>query len=416
MANILVGLLVVIFPISHISSMPQQMFGIVGVNPVNLVWLITFLMIALNLKSKKQVTGTYFLTPGLVVFLMAFFIAVLWTALTVKTLKVPPGYPPYTSTSVLISNFFKPLQVLLTGWLIYRHCLTHGYQAMEKSVIMIPIIMLPFVIYYYFFGQVTDLSKYSEARDALSSNIGLHANELGGTALIILAYTINRKVALRMIEYVSVVAALLVIVFSLSRMAFLGVAVIMLLSFPSLTIRQRITVSVLGGMLLLALSPLIISRIEFGMEDSKKISINTISANRIDYLWKPSLAMIAEQPVIGQGYLSIWKGKSYEYKGFRLPTHPHSAYLQVALDLGIIGVMLLIWLLVSMIRTAIIRNSAMLYALAAWLLMGLTGLTFYPEFITTPIWILYGISRAKPLVRIKSINDKVSTRGSLLVS
>ncbi len=415
MANLLIGLLVVIFPISHISHMPQQIFGIPGVNPVNLIWLLAFILIIFNLPKKPLVTGTSFFKPGFILFLAAFFIAVLWTAMTIGSLKVPPGYPPYTTTSILISNFFKPLQVLLTGWLVYRHSLTHGYKAMENSVMMIPVMMLPFVVYYYFFGQTLDLIHYSDARNNLSSNIGLHANELGGVALIILAYTINRKVDFKLLEYISIIASLLVIAFSLSRMAFLGVVIILLLSLPSLNMRQRITVLMLGALLALTLSPLIISRLEYGIKDSKKMDLNSISANRINFLWKPSLKMISDHPIQGQGYLSIWKGKSSTFKGFRLATHPHNAYLQVALDMGMIGIILLIGFLISFINTAKKRNKALLYSISAWCLMGLTGFSFYPEFATLAIWLLYGISCAKPSKMNKPKTEAISHRHNTIV-
>ena len=286
---------------------------------------------------------------------------------------------------------------------------------MENSVMMIPVMMLPFVVYYYFFGQTLDLIHYSDARNNLSSNIGLHANELGGVALIILAYTINRKVDFKLLEYISIIASLLVIAFSLSRMAFLGVVIILLLSLPSLNMRQRITVLMLGALLALTLSPLIISRLEYGIKDSKKMDLNSISANRINFLWKPSLKMISDHPIQGQGYLSIWKGKSSTFKGFRLATHPHNAYLQVALDMGMIGIILLIGFLISFINTAKKRNKALLYSISAWCLMGLTGFSFYPEFATLAIWLLYGISCAKPSKMNKPKTEAISHRHNTIV-
>jgi O-antigen ligase len=74
---------------------------------------------------------------------------------------------------------------------------------------------------------------------------------------------------------------------------------------------------------------------------------------RLEYYWN-SLKLIAENPVLGAGtggfkgaYASLVKDK-----GMDLTVNPHNEYLMVAIQLGLVGLALLFWLLITLWRRA----------------------------------------------------------------
>lgn len=237
----------------------------------------------------------------------------------------------------------------------------------------------------------------------MSYGMGMNANEIGGLAMAILAYNLGKaKTQFSKLDYLSIAITLLVIVFSLSRMAFITTLVIFLISLRKFTLKQKITSLSLLLLVVMAFTPLLVARISFRVNDNvsktthfTKIDVNELSANRIDYLWKPSLKSIAEKPVFGDGLLSILKGNIKLPNSISVPTHPHNAYIQVAMDMGFAGIIVLMVFLSSLWKLAK-NNLGFKYALISWFLMGLTGSTFYPELFTLAIWLYYGIACAMP--------------------
>ena len=65
---------------------------------------------------------------------------------------------------------------------------------------------------------------------------------------------------------------------------------------------------------------------------------HAITAGRLDTIWRPLLPTFWEAPILGHGLASTpWATPNV--RGVMLPVgHPHSAYLGVLLDLGMVGV------------------------------------------------------------------------------
>jgi O-antigen ligase len=72
--------------------------------------------------------------------------------------------------------------------------------------------------------------------------------------------------------------------------------------------------------------------------------IDAISAGRIDHIWLPLIPEVLGSPVLGHGLGSIlWSEPMRKGAGVTIlaVTHPHNAYLQALLDMGIAGLVLL---------------------------------------------------------------------------
>lgn len=395
-----------LLPISHVAIMPKEMMGIPGNNPVNFIWLLAFVLVYTQSGIRQNPFSSYF-RPAFIFFIIAYTIAALWTAIDISSLHPTLISQKVTAVGFLISNLLKQFQIIITGLMVYKYCCMNGYKQVENAVSLIPMVLLPFVLYYFYKGS-SGGEDYGIGRQLLSINIGMNANEIGGLAVAILAYNLGKiKQQFSKLDLLSIAATLLVIVFSLSRMAFIATLVIFLLSFRSFTFKQKLTATSLLLIVVIAFTPLLLARINFGVADKqgnssnkKALNTNELSAGRIDWIWKPSLSMIADKPILGDGLYSIWKGQYIVPIKIMKPAHPHNAYLQLALDMGIVGFGILVSFLLSMWKVAK-HNLGFKYAFITWLLMGLTGSTFYPEIFTLPIWLYYAISCAKPRDKIK---------------
>jgi len=402
MRELFLGLLIVLFPISHMEMMPQQILGISGNNPVNLIWLLSLVAVITQKNSRKTVGdkapanyASYF-SASLCLFVGAYLIAALWSAIDVDNIHPPLGQTKLTTGSIFISYFFKPMQIVVTGWMIYKYCKLNDTKYVQLAIKLIPLVMLPFIAYYYYKGATAE-GGYFSSREFLSVKMGLNANEAGGLGILVLGYSLGlSKGKFKFVDYISIGASLLVVVFSLSRMAFVATAILSVLSFRTLSAAQRFLFVILMGSIVVGFSSMLLSRIEFGTETKKgAVDANALSAGRIDHIWIPSLEMISDHPIFGQGVLSIWKGshKNTVSNQLALPAHPHSAYLQVLLDMGVFGEIILAYMLLAMWKLA--RSKLYFkYTLLCWGLMGLTGSTFYPDIFTLPVWLVYALAAA----------------------
>lgn len=118
-------------------------------------------------------------------------------------------------------------------------------------------------------------------------------------------------------------------------------------------------------------------------------------------LWKSALAMIKDHPVFGVGVHifprlidSYAGGQTLDAKG-----HAHNAYLQAALDYGIPGFVLLIWIFLSLAlllirhfkKTGSIWALVGLSVLSIYLLEGLTENNFGDAEVSMYFWSIQGL-------------------------
>ncbi|MDZ4124109.1 MAG: O-antigen ligase family protein, partial [Hydrogenophaga sp.] len=411
--DITIFLLIILLPLSHMILMPQQIAGITGLNPVNLVWLIAFSWAYIN-KTPTIFGMSNFFNSKMVCFIFIYTLATLWTVIDIESLKPPPSQT-LTASNILFGDFFKPLQFVITGWIIYKYSLYRGINNINLSLEILPILILVCAAYFYFFNvtptevNLTD-PDYKAGRDAISSSIGFHANGLGGLSVSLFGYLIGTiEKPLKITRLFAICAVILIIVISFSRMSYLATLIIFFLVSRRLSLKHNLSALAVGLFVIMLFLPQIITRINYGVSD-KKQDVNELSAGRVDGIWAPSWENIKTHPITGQGIYTIWKGKpnnsSSKKSNLSLPSHPHNAYLQVMLDMGLIGMTLLFIFLVHFWKTSK-YHSGFRFALISWLLMGLTGNSFYPSLFNCLIWIFYGLACAQ--MKLTQTNSKTES-------
>jgi O-antigen ligase len=131
---------------------------------------------------------------------------------------------------------------------------------------------------------------------------------------------------------------------------------------------------------------------------------NTSSAGRTDEIWTPLLPEVWRSPIWGNGLGAIMWSDAMRGGQILLVTHPHNAFLQAALDVGLLGMALLIAYFVHVWRglTRLVRDASVSptmhgffngarAGLAGFLLAGVAGSSLAPVPEQAFLWLAIGM-------------------------
>jgi O-antigen ligase len=237
--------------------------------------------------------------------------------------------------------------------------------------------------------------------------MGMHANELGllmnmmFALLLFTALGMERGVPRLLLFGVSFLAAITAAL-TFSRGAFLG---LMVVGLYFLLTRRRFGQIAIGVAAVLVLALVLPDAfIERALTGFDRIDVGAITAGRMDGIWMPLWPWVWDSPLIGHGLSStIWAPANRS--GQMLPVgHPHSAYLGVLLDVGLIGLAVIVAFFWSMWRMfgELRRNhddpfwrgvfEAGTVCLVLLLVQGLTDDRFVPTYPQATLWLIYGLA------------------------
>ena len=413
-----VAAMLLVIPISNAAFMPRSVFGIAGLNLANIVWLFVFVLVSFSIIHKK---GTLrfqsYMSLPLTLFVILYLLAAVWTFIDVGSIEYP--ITQINRISILLENIIKPIQYFLSGWIVMVGCELEGdRRSIQKVIYFVPFILAPVQLYYFFIGGSSGV-EYSEGRDTISASIGYHANELGAVGSYLLAIILLiREDSWRLIRYLAIGASLIVVAVSFSRMAYVTTVILFSIIFLKSSAKERMAIGLMAAVVVLIFSAQLVNRINFGVEQqSKETDINLVSANRIEGIWKPLMPHMVENIVFGSGVYGLLKHGEVS-RG--MPTHPHNAYFQVVLDIGLIGIFSLAWMLLKFRREDKKTDGTFKYLVMAWMLMGLTGHTFYPSFANFLVWVGYGLMLAarkekRALPKVAEETDSLSSNAARLL-
>lgn len=426
-----VWLTVVLLPFSATSLMPRQLLGITGLNPLNIILLATIAGLLFSI-AKRPGSARFPRLPWPLVTYIGMVILGAATGLFYLDLAAPqPGsggeLQPLTPKSYLLENLFKPLIIVAVALLSAISVKDDHTAKQLVGGITLALVSLCIIAVLYQLTSGVSLSEMASSRSrGMLSWMGIHANDLGqlfniGVALMLFAFLGERRRTSRWRYAAVTVLAAAAAALTFSRSAFLGLITIgayFLISrrrfrdfFLALTVLAIIAVF---------LPDAFIERATTGVDEKDAAAI---TAGRLHGIWIPMFPDFLARPIIGNGLSSmLWSEFNRPYF---VVGHPHSAYLGVLLDFGILGVMVVtvLWLNMWRLFGAISRyhdcpfwrtffEGARVAILVA-LVQGLTGQKFVPPwFPHSFLWITYGIaiSMSGRLKRVKDQKD--SHRGN----
>jgi len=410
--------LIVFMPLSASSMLPHNIGGVTGLNPLNLLLAGTVTSWALQRVSRGTCP-----TPApppqalLWLYVVPFLIASLIGSQHLEEVAARLlAMAPLSFGSVndyFLTVVIKPLFMVLFALLVAAA----AARSRQPEKLIIPMLVSVWAMCLMTIGfaaaagaSLSDLSS-SGSRNLLSP-LGLHANDLGrlfALAYALMLYTCaatkNTHLRLALIASMGLVVVALTLTFS--RGAFFGFAVVNLMFLLS---RRTPATFLLSGFVLLTfillLPAAVFERIATGWGNG----LNAISSGRLDEIWLPVLPELLRHPFFGNGLGAIAWSEPMRAGAMQAVGHAHNAYLNAALDMGLLGLLLLcayflhVWrgfrrLSVDTALTPTLRGfyAGAAAGLVSFLLAGFFGssLTPRPEqiFLWLAIGMMYGQRR-----------------------
>ncbi len=392
-------------------SMPTMMFGIQGLNPWNALFLV--IVIAWYFERRRDPERAPATAAPVFLFLAYGAMLVIIGLVAVVSIREFRGdyAGRYSAKDIAIDTIINPLKYLAVGFLFYDGALRRTRVKMALVCAVGSGLCYSLLMFKTLREKVFTIDT-GGARRATDKLIGLFANDLaeitafslwGALLLVIVLYKPWEKFAVLFTAAASLPAFLAL----KSRAGFLAfVASGVLLGM----LRYRILLIILP---LAAIGvgvavPDVADRVLAGVgSDVDHSDFDEISSGRTTYLWPASLEQVAKSPIVGHGRYTILRTDAYERMmdlgAKAVPQHPHSAYLEVLLDAGGVGLGICIacflgllyvgWQLLRYPYDSLIRvvGAIGLVAVATEMSAAIAGSSFYPTQSAVPYLCVWGV-------------------------
>jgi len=341
-------LLVLLLPISSTALFPHALMGFTGLNPMNL--LLGGTLVSYILRGRAEQAGPF--VPRQVLWLLVVPIAIAGVMGTQHFDDILPEFfdrmaVAYTTwRGYLGVTVVKPVLLVLAALLVAAAVVKARKPetfvvALAAGACALALLMIGFV-------AISDIRLgmlASPRARAFFNEIGAHANDFGRVfvtayALMLFTWWETKDARARLALFIVLGILSLGILLTFSRNAFLGFFVVNGLFLLWKFNMKKLALALLGTAVAAALAPgAVYRRIMYGFDSG---SVDTLSAGRVEGLWLPLLPEAQDSPLWGQGLDSIMWSDRLAIGAVGLAGHPHNAYLQALLDMGVIGLALLL--------------------------------------------------------------------------
>ncbi len=345
-----VVLLILLMPISHSYIFPHAMLGVTGLNPLNLLLIGTLGSYLLRELSDGK-PRRFIPRP-----LFWLYIVPIAIAGALGSLHVEDIARVFFMNDLLKFNdaagYIRDLVVKPLFMVVFALLIAAAVSRSEKpekflipALISIWVMGAMVIVFVLMSGVGISVLGLSTSREFLTP-LGLHANELGrlyaiAYALLLFTWAESKNAQIKLILLASMGLVVMALVFTFSRGAFFGFIVVNLLFLLwRRNAKTLIFIGLLAAAALLVLPGAVYDRVT----DGYGRGLNAISAGRVEMLWLPLFPELLRSPFYGNGISSmLWSDAMRRGAGVSIlmVTHPHNAYLQALLDMGIAGLLLL---------------------------------------------------------------------------
>ncbi len=411
-------LMLVMLPVSASALFPHGMFGITGLNPLNLVLLATLCAFAIHggLQHVRMLLPKPLIWLLIAPMVAAGLIGMDNVRLIPSIIYELDAVTYYTGLQYLLVTVVKPMVMVVVALMIGAAAARSEKPqrfiiAIALAAWIIALVQLVFVI-----SQGVPIAEMATpGARSFYEPIGIHANSLGrvhmyALALLLFAWAETRRPGMRLFLVLTLGVVSLALVLTFSRAAIGGAGFVAAL-FLLWKFNARSAALALIGLMLTAIlaGDVLYARITLGMGESA----DAVTAGRIEGIWLPLLPEIAKSPLWGNGMSSVLWSFPMQM-GIMTPVgHAHNAFLETLLDMGIIGLALVLAYYVHVWRgfKALGRNDRLspelrgffqgaTAALAAFFFTGLVGSALTPHPDSAYLWIaiglMYGVLARRP--------------------
>jgi hypothetical protein len=341
-------LLVLLLPISSTALFPHALMGITGLNPMNLLLVATLA----SFMARGHVGHPGPFVPRPVIWLLVVPIALAGLLGTMHFDDILPAFfdrmiVAFTTwRGYLGVTVVKPVLLVLAALLVAAA--VAKAKKPESFVVALGVAACAVALLVIGFVLISDIRLgmlASPRARAFFSEIGAHANDFGrifvtGYALMLFTWWETKDARARLALFIALGILSLGIVLTFSRNAFLGFFLVNGLFLLWKFDMKKLGWAILGTAVAAALAPgAVYRRITYGFDSG---SVDQVSAGRVEGLWLPLLPETLKSPLWGQGLDSIMWSDNLAIGAMEMAGHPHNAYLQAVLDMGVIGLVLLL--------------------------------------------------------------------------
>lgn len=411
----LCGLILLMGVYKH-PDMPKSVFDVPGLNPWNILLIMVVIAWLFNRRNElgrwdmpsrfNNLLWFYFLTIVISFFRMIVDLEGL------ESYTITTGWLMPSTIGFWNDYLFNTIKWVVPGIILFDGCRTDAQIKMALAAILGTYLILALqVIQYVPISTLLSGIDLGEKTIAiLSRNVHYHRTDLA----IMLAgafwsiFSVRKLFPFKGALFFFFPLILLILLLALALtggragyLAWVGIAFLFCL------FRYRKLLFVLPIVIAIALpySPTLINRITEGLNGEDGVDQNTLTAGR-SVAWPLVIEKISEAPILGYGREAMKRTgiSSRIYLDYMdSAPHPHNAYLELLLDNGLIGFIIIIpffWLVIKNSLSLFCANDNLNYRtvggvslalVGAHLIGSLTGQTFYPREVSFGMWCSIGL-------------------------
>lgn len=395
----LLMILIFLFPFSGTEAFKMAMADIPGFKPLQIFSFSVLIIALLNIRNAVRLpqAAAVFFGMMILLFTITFLHSVPNIASINQLLPEPLSLQRY-----FLSEYFKPLIYFVPAVIMIKYVYTakdieRVAQTINWSITILSLVLIGFFV----FNRNLVLDPGS-TRTFYASSFGLHTNSIANYYIIGFPFVITdlfREKFLVGAIKTALCAAGIALLFSRSAY-FLFIFSFFIYLFIS---RRRKWVPILLTVMValyFVLPSSVAERATKGFESGNR---NVILAGRVDYIWLPLIKEATSDYktlLFGNGRFAMVSTDAHK-KGLVLQAmHPHNMYLEMVLDAGLVGLVVIACLFALLLKKAWLglRNNketifreyqiATITSLLCFLLSGLTDRTFFPDEINGYLWIM----------------------------
>jgi len=340
-------LILIMMPVEGSYLFPHSVFGVTGLNPLNLVLAATLASFIVRGHGFRR-----FLPKQL----GWLFIAPIIVAGLIGSRHADEVYPYFYEVEIihftdalgyLRDVMLKPLLMVLSALMIAQAVM----RSKKTENFLVPFVIAVWVMSVMAIGFVV-AEGVSLGSLALSSSrtffsaLGMHANDLGrlyavAYALLLFTWGETKDVRLKTVLVVTMGVLTLALLLTFSRGAFVGWVMVNVLFLVWKFNARTLALAFLAiGIAALFMPGPVIGRMSMGLVGGG--DVNEFSAGRVEEIWLPLLPELFKSPIWGNGLDATMWAKALWAEMMLPVTHPHNAYIQAILDMGLLGMGLLL--------------------------------------------------------------------------
>lgn len=341
--------LMVLYPLSTAKMLPSYS----GINPLNLALLGTTLSYLLH-RFGRRIDYRLVDRKLVLLYLLPFVLSGIYGALKAPSLSalLTTGFPPPEPGAFFITWVVKPSLMIIMALLVAAAI----RESREPRRFLYPFVaaaVLPAVLVtLYLLLSRVGLSDLVRFRTFLSV-LGLHANQFAvvlnfGIACLVFTALASPGTRFRilLLSFAGFLALALAITFS--RGGYLGFSVLLMAYFFYYRRWRNLLVGLVVLAVGLSLVPqAMVDRVTLGVTHGAR---DEMSSGRLEGIWAPLAPKVLESPLVGHGAAYVGRSDLVSSRRMMPVAQAHNAYLDLLLDTGVVGFVMVLAFYMSMFR------------------------------------------------------------------